>query len=370
MGVIDASCETPLPHELTFDVEYEQADVAFLVDNTHSMLPVTTAFESELASLAAELVAVIPDLTLGYALFEDYRTDLAFNNRPFRLRHQQTDDFGRLVSVIAAGFGNIPGGYDWEEASIEALRQAATGVGHDLNCDGYYDGDYDVQPFVSSPTDAFYGTAAGAYDPSVPGSSTGGGMGLRSNTLPIFVLATDAMMKDPELGHSSPDGCPSDATLYSALTAVGALGGKFVGIEVLSGGETSPWAQMTTLATATNSYGDMDGDYIDEPAVIQWDTSASSEDFREKVRDAILALAEGAWFDKVHLEATDDPQNLIVEISPEAYFDIQAGQEISFELEIDGNVVPVSSPTTSEVELSLIADDTIVLAKRTLFVEP
>ena len=366
----DSTCDGVTTTEMEFEVRYERADVAFILDNTMSMEPVIDAFESQLGAIAGGLSGTIPDLTIGFARHEDYRPDPFTDSRPFRMQQQQTSDIALASATIAAPFPNISGGSDWEEASLEALYQAATGTGYDQNCNVSFDLSEDVPPFVPSPLDAFFGTAAGTYNPSIPGTGELGGMGFREGVLPIFVSATDAGMKDPDAGLWSPGGCPRDATLYDAVNAVLNLGGKFVGVEVLSGGLTSPLAQMEALAIITDSYGDLDGDFIDEPMVTSWSPSDSPESFGTNIVEAIEALAAAAVFDVVKLNVASDPDNLIIDIQPEQYETVIAGTPLTFTITVIGRVAKKASAKTSEIVFELVADDTLVLAERTLFVEP
>jgi hypothetical protein len=368
-GEMGTTCDGIGSGELLFDVQYERADVAFIVDNTISMEPVITAFESNIASIFGSLRSSIPDLTIGYARHEDYKPDAFTDSRPFRLFQQQTNDISLAVSTVSVPFANISGGTDWEEASNEALYQAATGHGYDQNCDGSFTRDYDVPPFRAVPFDAFHGVAAGVFDPSVPGTGTVGGMGFREGILPIFVSATDAGMKDPERGHWSPGGCPFDAAMYDAIVAVNELGGKFIGIEVLSGGLTSPSSQMEAIAISTGSYGDIDGDLITEPTVTSWDASDEPATFGRTIVSAIEALAAAARFDIVELEVVEDPDSVVLGIEPESYLDVLAGNDLLFIIDVDGQWMEQGGPDISEAILELVADDSIILAQRTIFVE-
>ena len=45
---------------------------------------------------------------------------------------------------------------------MEALYQALSGAGYDMNCDGVYDAETDVLPFIASAADPFGGTAGEA----------------------------------------------------------------------------------------------------------------------------------------------------------------------------------------------------------------
>jgi hypothetical protein len=164
---------------------------------------------------------------------------------------------GLTAIQTAIGALAVGGGGDGPESAFDALYSAASGMAS-LNCNG--NGSTLVPKF--DPT-----TAPGSVTGEMTG--TGGGMGFRTGSLPVFVMATDAEMHD--------SGDPAD-TAYNAfkmytkghadaLSAITALGGRFVGIASTEGGAgfspnfagTSvsgmwePHAQMVWLAQQTNS---------------------------------------------------------------------------------------------------------------------
>jgi hypothetical protein len=365
-GLAGALCDGVMTYELEFEVDYKIADVAFLLDTTCSMSSTAGAMASEFASIASAVGARIPDVTFGVSTFEDYN-DGGFGSgadKPFRLEQQQTNDYSRVSAVLTTV--TINGGADGPESSHEALYQAATGMGYDQNCNSSYDSSDDVRPFVASPLDAYRGLVPGLFDPSVPGTGAEGGMGFRDRVFPIFVLATDNQLRDPEGGYGSPGGCALDASFYDVYTAMSDIGGKFIGVNTNAGNSVGR-GQMEAIAIVTDSFGDMDGDYIDEPTVVDW--TGGDADFREAVVDAIYGLTASAWFDKVHLEI-EDPQGYVLDIEPDAYYDIQAGTPITFVLTVQGKIVEVPGAATEELPTQLIADDTVKLSERTLYIIP
>jgi hypothetical protein len=150
-------------------------------------------------------------------------------------------------------------------------------------------------------------------------------------------------------------------------TSMAEIGAKFIGINTSSWGNAIGVSQMEAIAIVTDSYGDMDGDYIDEPTVVDW--TGTDADFRDAVVDAVVGLTSSAWFDKVHLEV-DDPNGYVIDIQPDAYYDIQAGTPITFTLTVAGKLVEAPTASSEELEAELIADDLIVLSRRTLYIEP
>ena len=185
-----------------------------------------------------------------------------------------------------------------------------------------------------------------------------------------MVLATDAPLRDPEDGYATPGGCLKDAAFFDVYTAMNAMSSKFVGVGVnMIEDVSSGWARMEDIAVVTDSWGDMNGDGIDEPAVVAW--TGTSADFRQSVVDAVLGLTGNAHFDIVELIVADDPSGLVVDIDPDAYYDMDAGDPMTFTLTIDGSVVedPLT-PGAEEVELHLVADGTLILATQILYIVP
>jgi hypothetical protein len=156
-----------------------------------------------------------------------------------------------------------------------------------------------------------------------------------------------------------------DASFYHVYTSMADIGAKFIG--VATHGSPMVATQLTNLAIVSDSYGDMDGDLVAEPTVVEW--SGSDSELRELVVNAVLSLVDGAWFDRVALEP-NDPLGLIADIRPRAYFGVEAGAPLDFEVTVRGTVVPKATPASEAVELLLWADDSWLLGSRTLFIEP
>ena len=81
------------------------------------------------------------------------------------------------------------------------------------------------------------------------------------------------------------------------------------------------------------------------------------------------ASVAAARFDIIELEIIDDPDNVILNIEPDAYMDVLAGNELVFLIEVDGKWVEQAGTGVSEAQLELVADDSITLAQRTVLVE-
>ncbi len=351
--------------DLEMEAEYQLADIAFLLDlgKWHTALAPNLA--ADLADVTASIRAEIPDVTFGVASYRDYEP-YGYSMYPYELEQQQTDDVSLVTDALRSlTYSGWSSGY---ATGFEAVYQAASGNGYDESCDSSFDSARDVRPFVASPLDAFNGLVAGTEDVLTPGRGTEGGMGFRRDVLPIFVLVTHSKLRDPGIGDPSPGGCDGDADMYAAYEAVAELGGKVIGVWGDAGilfPDTR--GQLEQLAIITDSYFDIDGDMIREPAVVPWD--GSDYQFKKVLVDGVLSLAGNAVFDKVEL-VLDDPHGMVVSVTPDVYYDIAAGNPVPFTLEVQGEVVPTPDTSTVEVTAELVADDTIVLSRRTLYVLP
>ena len=360
--------------ELEFEAEYKLADIAFVLDTTCSMSSFARQVAASFSGIAGEVAQRIPDVTFGAATFDDYNYGTGANEMgagadlPWILLQQQTSDIGAVNDVL--GRVQIHNGSDWPESAFEALYQAASGRGFDQSCDGGYDANDDVLPFIAGPGDAFSGVAGDVYDPSVEGTGELGGMGFREEVLPIIIYATDAQMRDPDAGYNVPGSgsCnPGAAGFTTATNALNTLGAKAIGIVVDNDG-AGPQNQMTAVAEATGTYADFDGDGVDEPAVIRW----NSGDLTEAVADAIEATVESAIFDEVRLEKGYDPNGFVSSISPEMYTDVPSGETMPFAIEFNGAVPAEPSDRTYEIEFVLqgvIGDVTLTLDRFTVHVQ-
>ena len=263
-------------------------------------------------------------------------------------------------SAAIAATPNHYGG-DGTEGDVEALYQSATGAGYDMDCDGVYDEENDVLPFLASPFDPFGGTAGEGYDPATPGGGTRGGMGFREGTLPVLMYGTDSDIRDPDAGDPSPGGCPLDAGSEDLGPALSDLGGTLLGINVLGSGDY--FGEMTALAMATGSYADTDGDgEADDPLVYTW--TGSSTTFRTTIVEGVESALDARTFTRVALEVDGDRPGFLVEVMPEAYADVTpglAGETVSFSLTFHGTVPAAPEDQVFLFTLEALGDPDILL---------
>lgn len=361
---VEVSERTQIEELFEFELAIQMGDIAFLIDTTGSMGSTANAMASEFSTIVTTLVSTIPDAEYGVATYDDYAYGSygysSSGDKPFIMRQQITSDTSQVNSIL----GSIPLHYggDGPESSMEALYQGATGAGYDQSCDGGYNSDTDVLPFLADSSDPFGGSGGESYDSSFDGGGLNGGFGFRDYALPVLVFATDYDLRDPDAGYGSPGGCHLDAGHSDVVTAMSDLGGYLIGIHVNSY-TSNPTTQMMSLAQDTGSYADTDGDGVaDEELVFQW--SGSSSSFRTTITDAIEDLVSSIKFTSVELEVDGDDWGFVTGISPDSYDDIdpnEGTQVLDFTLDFRGVVAATSEDQLFKLTLNVIGDETVLL---------
>ena len=316
-GVADGQCviieegrETT--HELQVDASYAFADIAFVLDTSGSMGDTLDALRTDISQIADQISDSIDDVTFGLATYEDYAYGGmgAAEDRPFSLRQSQSTDIGPLQ--IALSTTEIHNGLDKTESTIEAIYQAASGVGYDQNCNGEFDAETDVMPMAPFGRDAFEGAEDGIL---AEDSERRGGMAFRESVLPIIVFATDDITRDPSRGDLTPGGCSRDASRASMHRAVNRVGAGLVGIAV----EAEPGDEVfADLATVVGGHG----------VLVPW--APDDGGFQEVVVGAIEEMIAMQVLDEVHLEVVEDAYGMVDNITPDQFLGVAAGEEVAF----------------------------------------
>ena len=336
--------------DIPFTPEVIGADVLFLMDTTCSMDGVL----NNMAGMFIDVVntLTVPDIAYAVAEFDDYNYQQMGNasDLPFRLTQQITTDTALVQSALSSLFTRDGG--DGPESDLEAIYQAATGMGYDMDCNGTLDSNADVPPFIADPADAFGGTVLGIYDGSIQDTGDLGGCGFRVGTVPVIVYATDAQIRDPDTGSPTPDACSNPAGSAAVTTAVVDGGIQLIGIGTTNG----PISKMNDLAAATGSNADIDGDGIPEALVFQ----GAANQVATNVIDGITALSEGGEFD-LELNVID-PYGFVVQIDPAVHPGVLVGTTITFELRLYSAVPTTGSDQVFILPMRVIGDGAATLA--------
>ncbi|MBN1336016.1 MAG: hypothetical protein JXB39_08660 [Deltaproteobacteria bacterium] len=339
-----------------------RVDLVFNADTTGSMGVLTDALVAEYGNIVADLAKVVESMAYGYATFDDYTYPpygyASSGDRLWILQQQVTTDADLVFAAISVTPNHYGG--DGPEADIEALYQTATGAGYDMGCDGVYEEENDILPFLASPSDPFGGMAGEHHDPATPGGGTRGGAGFREGALPILAYATNSVLRDPDADYPSPGGCPLDAGSEALGTAVGDLGGTLIGLSVYGRGDLD---QMRLLAEATGSYADTDTDGdMDDPLVFTWMATCSG--FRSTLVDAVRQAIDARTFARVGLRVVGDEHVFVTDLAIEGPTDIRpglAGETLSFTLTFHGTVPAAPEDQIFRFSLEALGDSSLLL---------
>ncbi len=352
---------------VTYETQIQRGDVMFILDETCSMTGTLDDVSGNFQDVVTQVNALIPDLTFGVASFDDYNYGEMGSgaDRPFHPRQQQTDDLSLAQQALASLTAD--GGDDWSESTVEALYQAASGVGYDQNCDGNFDAATDVLPFVSSATDPFGGSAPGTASGTVQGTGTRGGNGFRQGAVPILVYATDATVRNamPPYGEGPkgslpPSGCHTDAVPPMLQAALDAIDAKAIGV---AAGTADAVSAMQQVAQFTDSWLDLNSDgaqsmnelmvYNSQTYGIVDQVVAGIEEFTANVTYDLTMVAE-------------DPTGAVANVDPVAYFDVPALNTVDFTITLEPSPMTLAtmfSDTAFIVPTTLYGDGSVVLAE-------
>jgi hypothetical protein len=359
--------------EVTFDTAIQMGDIMFLLDETGSMQGTLDDVADNFQDVADEINALIPDLTFGVASYDDYNytppgVDPGYgfgsgDDLPFKRRQQQTTNLAAAQAALGALVAG--GGDDWTESTVEALYQAATGAGYDQDCDGIFDPETDVQPFITSPTDAFNGNVIGTYNASVPGTGTDGGNAFRPGAVPILVYSTDATVRNafPPYGEgpkgaSPPGGCDPDASAPMLSSALSDINARAIGVAAVT---TDPVPAMEMVAGFTDSWLDLNGNGSADAG--EWMVySSQTSTIVDQVVAGIEEFTANVTYD-LELVATD-PAGAFVNVSPSVMYDVPALNTVTFTITLTptpGALATMFSDTVYVVPVTLLGDGGVVL---------
>jgi len=228
------------------------------------------------------------DWAYGQARYSDYRYGSmgSTSDRPFSLIAPIAIDpapaLNGLIEHSATGGGDAP------NSIMEALSQALSGAGYDQACDGVFDPETDVLPFVSDVSDPFAGLEGGGVDAHEDTLGVLGGMGFRPGERPFVVVNHENSIRDPDEGSETPGGCSGDASSSQVTEVAHAVGATIIAFDQNFWGVAESLEILTDLAEATGSIGDLDGDPSTlEPLVFAYSTSGLKWDIINSIAASI-----------------------------------------------------------------------------------
>jgi hypothetical protein len=161
-------------------------------------------------------------------------------------------------------------------------------------------------------------------------------------------------MRDATGGYDTPPACSAPAGSGDVADAVQDIGARLIGV----GTNGTPIPQMTSLANATGSLADTNGDGVPEPLVFQG-TSGASADF---VLDGIEAIAGSSQFD-LTLEVDDSPHDFVLSVEPAVHSGVPVNTEVTFDVTVMPGVPQQGWDQVFVFPMQVIGDGTSVLAE-------
>jgi hypothetical protein len=358
-----ASCGTdygwPFEHEVgemcaVVPAESEKVlDLMFLVDTTGSMGSVIGSLQDQMVGMMNQIAAITVNSRFAVSHYEDFN-DPSYgsysSDRAYHLKQAMTDNTAAVRTAIMAltdAYGMpIGSGGDTPESSIEALYQAATGEG-----------------FTSQ---------------GIPASNAG----WRPGAFKVIVLVTDADFRDPDDGDWAPSGAHGEAATIIALKGRGI---RVVGIGARYGYpypefEQRPIALATGAISPEGVDGNGDGDFTDDGEIVPGGPlvfvtnsygdpiGLGSDDMGEAIVVGIENVVSVTNV-TVRLEG-DDAELLTVVSSPESYEDVAPGDEVCFDITLEGEIEEEQDAEELSVEVQIVADGYTVLASDTVTFTP
>ncbi|WP_172683842.1 S8 family serine peptidase [Desulfosarcina cetonica] len=269
----NTSVLVPVQVTVPSDDVFDKVDIIFMVDVSGSYGDDIAQFKSKAIDLVNAFNSAGRNVQIGLTSFSDFPWSpygsSSYGDYAYRLDQMLTSDSSEIISSI--NNLSLHYGMDGPESQLEALYQAATGIGRTVSSYGYTIESSDV--------------------------------GWREGALPVIFLATDYSFHK----ESSYPGASWDET----VTALNDLKIRVYGLQ--SGGNIS---DVINMAAATDG-----------------DTFLLSRNSAEIV-DAVIAALEGAASQiDVKLVPNGDFADLVQSISPEKHEDVSPGDTITFDVQ-------------------------------------
>lgn len=268
-------------------------DVLFLTDTSGSYGDDIETFKRVAYDILEDLSALADDVQFGVASFADfpigYYGDASGGDEAFVLDQKITSNNDLVVSAINQLNDPLNYGADGPESQLEALWQATTGQGRDLNDDGDF-----IDLGEIAPTN----------------------VGWRPGSLRIIILATDASFHNSEEEEEYPG-----AGFTNVLTALNETGTVVIGLD---SGYTGGDLQLVCDST---------GGLLFELAS---DSTGMGEAIWEGVNETVQLV-------DLSLSIIGDPEEFISRSSLETFTAVPPGESRTFTLTFQNNMnIPIS----------------------------
>jgi len=340
--------------DLEFGTTITLADVLIMVDLSGSMIGEHTNLKEGInTNIIDGVTAVIPDAGFGLVKFGTYE------DQPYALTQPITTDAAAVqtaVNTIADCGGS-------EEDHTESLYQASTGEG--------FSGEacLETMPLFGCITSADVDIAAA----SCP-ADTYGGACFRDGSMPIFIMISDESFGDPtdfDWGSVTPHG------MTAALTAMNAIGAKFIGVD--SGASMDDYNTISTSTGSVDGAGagfnfaiDSDGTGMSEAiaaAVNDLTANVQLDVTTEKASVANALAVDTTQFIKGIVPESANPTTGIDSMNATTFLGVDPGTLVTFTVDFYNDFFEPTGPEASMFEATIfVVDATAVLSSRQVYI--
>ena len=295
----------PVVQHLKFSTDIQKVDVLILVDLSGSMIDEHTNLKNGIKNTIIDGVrSEIPDSAFGLVKFGTLQDD------PYILAQPMTTDSDAVKSAVD-GITDCSGS---DEYHTLALWAAAGGEAdsEEIKPDSI------LGICTSAKSFSISAMNCDAYEGNI------GGACFRSESLPIFIMASDESFTDD-------DWCDwvsgSRKNRDMAIAEMNAINAKFIGLD--SG------SSMSDFNYISDGTGSNDG----AGTRFNFTVNADGSGFSNAIVDAVIALTNNIQIDittKVkHVPneyGVEDTSKFVKSISPESFPDVKPGQQVTFDV--------------------------------------
>ena len=275
----------------TRDIQFEfegaiGLDILFLIDTSASFTDDIDTLQSQANAIVDDLSGLADNIQFGVASFADFPIPPYGNpdtgDEAFVLDQPITDKIDLVYDAIDMLDQPLHEGADHPESQLEALVQAATGVGCDINDDGDFTDRAEVPPT---------------------------NVGWRNGAVKVVILATDA----PFHNFGGKAGYPG-ADLATALEALQEMGIIVIGLDS----------------------DDTDGHLlhvVEETGGLFFELSADSREIADAIYEGMYGITQ---IMDLSVRVINDPEGFIASITPDVHYAVETGDTINFTVNFSG----------------------------------
>jgi len=305
---MDVTVSITIPEETV-----NSLDVLFLIDVSGSYYDDINTLQEKAAEIISNLQGTVTDVQFAVASFSDFPlSDFgSTGDNAYQIRQTMTANVDSVEAAIGDLDNPMQYGNDTPESQLEALYQAATGLGRDINEDGNFTDDGELSP---------------------------ASIGWRTGALKVILFATDAAFHDSDTESEYPGSGMTDT--ISALQNA-----NIVVYGLQSGDESDAYDDITAITSATD--GELYQLSSDSSEIVQG-ISDGLDSALEELDITLKTIAGGEW---------------ITNISPASHDNITSGQTVDFTVSLEGQKSSSIDELSYDIYLWGMGDGSAILKR-------